>query len=107
MAELDTEVDATLTELRAQLAELYTSAPDARRLLRQRLIDALQTGPPALRAFAAEGLGRIGDDHTVPLLIDGMKDPHPLVQWQAAHALRTLSTHGLVSPTTLAFDDGH
>src|SRR5215212_5592085 len=101
-----TAADATLADLRALLDELADSTPPARRALRQRLMDVLPAGPPALRALAAEGLGRVGDDRAVHLLVSALTDPHPLVQWNAAHALRALSSHGLVASSTLAFEDG-
>jgi HEAT repeat protein len=106
MLPLDAGTTAVLTELHSALATLAGSPPEARRRLRRRLMDYLQSGPSALRAFAAEGLGRVGDDQALPLLIAALHDPHPLVQWNAAHALRDLSAHGLVAPSTLAFDDG-
>jgi HEAT repeat protein len=96
----------TLAELQMALAALPASPPGHRHALRHRLMDALQSGPPAVRALAAEGLGRVGDDRAIPLLIAALKDPSLLVQWNAAHALHTLSIHALVPPSVLAFDDG-
>ncbi len=96
----------TVADVQAELAALSTNVPAQRHALRQRLMAYLQAGPPPLRAQAAEGLGRVGDDRAVPLLIAALKDPSPLVQWNAAHALHTLSTHALVPATLFAFDDG-
>ncbi len=96
----------TVAELQAELAALPTGAPAQRHALRGRLMAYLQSGAAPLRAQAAEGLGRVGDDRAIPLLIAALKDPSPLVQWNAAHTLHTLSTHALVPPTILVFDDG-
>jgi HEAT repeat protein len=93
-------------ELQAALAALPGSPPIHRHALRQRLMEVLQSSPPAVRALAAEGLGRVGDDRAIPLLIAALKDSSLLVQWNAAHALHTLSVHALVPPTVLAFDAG-
>jgi HEAT repeat protein len=98
--------DTVLADLRTQLAALPTSTPAARRALRQQLMTCLHAEAPALRALAAEGLGRVGDDRAVPLLIAALKDPHLLVQWNAAHALRAMSAYGLVPSSTLMFDEG-
>jgi HEAT repeat protein len=95
-----------VAEIQAALAALSTSAPAFRHALRHRLMAYLQAESPAVRALAAEGLGRVGDDRAIPLLIAALKDPSLLVQWNAAHALYTLSVHALVPQTVLAFDDG-
>lgn len=96
----------TAAELQAELAALSPSAPAVRHALRHRLMACLQSGLPPLRALAATGLGRVGDDRAIPLLIAALKDPSLLVQWNAAHALHTLSHHALVPPTVFTFDDG-
>lgn len=98
--------DPSVAEVQAALAALPTSAAAFRHALRHRLMACLVAESPALRAVAAEGLGRVGDDRAIPLLINALKDPSLLVQWNAAHALYMLSAHALVPPTVLAFDDG-
>ena len=102
----DSAGDRLLEELRHELAGLPGSGGAPRRSLLHRLLAYLQTGSPALRALAAEGLGLVGDDSAVPLLIGTLKDPSPLVQWQAALALRALSRRGLLPSSGLAFDAG-
>ena len=106
MQQSDASFAPALAQVRAQLDNLAHSTPAARQALRARLHILLTAGAPSVRALAAEGLGRVGDSRAVAPLLVALHDPHPLVQWHAAHALRALHVHALVPPTLLHFDDG-
>jgi HEAT repeat protein len=92
--------------LRARLADLHAASPAERRALRALLLTQLYSAEMPLRALAAAGLGRVGDERALPALVQALRDPEPLVQWQAAHALRALHANGLVSTDRLLFQDG-
>ena len=82
----------SVAELQAALAALPASPPAHRHALRHRLMDALQSDPPAVRALAAEGLGRVGDDRAIPLLIAALKDS-PAGSMERRARPHTLSLH--------------
>ncbi len=82
--------------LRARLLTLHATSPAERRALRADLLALIATGEMPERALAAAGLGRVGDAHAVPALVQALADPAPLVQWQAAHALQALHAKALV-----------
>ncbi len=94
-----------LADLHERLAPAAHTTPADRQRLREDLVAALTHPQWTLRASAAEGLGRIGDERTVVPLLQALHDPAPLVQWQAAHALRALHHYGLVSVERLSFQD--
>lgn len=96
---------AVLADLQRRLATAAHAAPADRQLLRVRLMAALTHPMLTVRALAAEGLGRLGDERTVMPLLHALHDPAPLVQWQAAHALQALHRYGLVSAERLSFQD--
>ena len=99
------DAPAALADLQQRLATVAQAAPADRQLLRARLVDALAHPALTVRALAAVGLGRLGDERTVVPLLHALHDPAPLVQWQAAHALRALHRYGLVSAERLSFQD--
>src|SRR3954452_17366185 len=92
--------------LRARLDNLHTASAAERRALRTLLLTQLYSAEMQMRALAAVGLGRVGDERALNALVGALRDPAPLVQWQAAHALRALHAQGLVSPNRLLFQDG-
>lgn len=98
--------DAVCAALRGRLANLPTASAPERHRLRETLLKELAASYMPLRALAAEGLGRIGDERAVTPLIRALHDPAPLVQWRAAHALQMLHTRALVPADRLAFQDG-
>ncbi|MDQ2807854.1 MAG: HEAT repeat domain-containing protein [Chloroflexota bacterium] len=97
------DAPALVADLQWRLATVAHAAD--RQLLRAGLLDALTHPALKVRALAAAGLGRIGDERTVVPLLHALHDPAPLVQWQAAHALRALHHYGLVSAERLSFQD--
>ena len=99
-------LDAYLADLRARLASLSQAAPAERHAFRQLLLDKIHSPSVPMRALAAEGLGRVGDERAVRPLIAALHDPAPLVQWRAAYALRALHVQALVPDDRLVFQEG-
>ena len=99
------DAPAVLANLQERLLIAAHAAPADRQSLRADLLAALTHPMLTVRALAAVGLGRLGDERTVVPLLHALHDPAPLVQWQAAHALRALHHYGLVSADRLSFQD--
>src|SRR5690349_1494378 len=93
-------------DVRARLARLHESSPAERAALREYLLEQLTAPAMLMRAVAAEGLGRVGDERAIGPLIQALRDPAALVQWRAAHALHMLHARALVAPDRLVFQEG-
>lgn len=59
--------------------------------LKRRLLELAQSDTPQAKAAALKGLGRTHDLAHVPLLIEAISDPEPMVHQAAVDALRFLS----------------
>jgi len=95
-----------LAILQTRLASLATASTAERHALREVLLAKLGSPQLHVRAIAAEGLGRIGDERAVGDLIRALHDPAPLVRWRAAYALHALHTRALVAEARLVFEEG-
>ena len=92
--------------LRERVLGSINLEPGARRSLRDTLMLQLYSASPTTRSICAIGLGRIGDERAIPLLLWASFDPEPLVCWHAVQALRSLSDRSLIPPGTIIFEDG-
>jgi HEAT repeat protein len=59
---------------------------------------SLKAGPPAVRSWAADVLGRSADERAIPLLAQAAADPEPAVRLAVAKALKLLSFEGTIEP---------